>query len=191
MTSPQTPAAQRLDPRALADHHARSAVQVIDVREPMEYVGGHIPGSHNIPLSRLGTSSLPEGPLVLVCETGRRSQRGLRELLEQGRGTPVSDLEGGLGAWRAAGLPLRRRRGAPLPLMRQVQIAAGSLVLVGVILSQTVAPGWIWLAGFVGAGLVFAGVSGFCGMARLLAVMPWNRVDADPATAAPRPAAGR
>jgi rhodanese-related sulfurtransferase len=60
--------------------------------------------------------------------------------------------------------------------MRQVQIAAGSLVLLGVILSQTVAPGWIWLSGFVGAGLTFAGISGFCGMARLLAAMPWNKV---------------
>lgn len=60
--------------------------------------------------------------------------------------------------------------------MQQVQIAAGSLVLAGVLLSQLVAPAWIWLSGFVGAGLVFAGVSGFCGMARLLAVMPWNRV---------------
>ena len=55
-------------------------------------------------------------------------------------------------------------------------VTAGSLVLIGVVLSQVVAPGWIWLSGFVGAGLVFAGVSGFCGMARLLAVMPWNRV---------------
>jgi hypothetical protein len=53
---------------------------------------------------------------------------------------------------------------------------AGSLVLLGVILSQTVAPGWIWLSGFVGAGLTFAGISGFCGMARLLAAMPWNKV---------------
>ncbi|MBM5801390.1 MAG: DUF2892 domain-containing protein [Cyanobacteria bacterium K_DeepCast_35m_m2_023] len=60
--------------------------------------------------------------------------------------------------------------------MRQVQIAAGSLVLLGVILSQVAAPGWIWLSAVVGAGLVFAGISGFCGMARLLAAMPWNRV---------------
>jgi hypothetical protein len=65
----------------------------------------------------------------------------------------------------------------PLPLMRQVQIVAGSLVLLGLILSQTVAPASILLTGFVGAGLVFAGVSGFCGLARLLAVMPWNRVE--------------
>ena len=60
--------------------------------------------------------------------------------------------------------------------MRQVQIVAGGLVLLGVILSQAAAPGWIWLSGFVGAGMIFAGISGFCGMARLLAVMPWNRV---------------
>uniref|UniRef100_UPI0037D9C1C1 DUF2892 domain-containing protein n=1 Tax=Vulcanococcus sp. TaxID=2856995 RepID=UPI0037D9C1C1 len=64
----------------------------------------------------------------------------------------------------------------PLPLMRQVQIAAGSLVLLGLILSHVAAPGWIALTWFVGAGLTFAGISGFCGMARLLALMPWNRV---------------
>ena len=78
--------------------------------------------------------------------------------------------------WQQAGFDVRKLKGAPLPLMRQVQIAAGSLVLLGVILSQTVAPGWIWLSGFVGAGLTFAGISGFCGMARLLAAMPWNQV---------------
>ncbi len=66
--------------------------------------------------------------------------------------------------------------GVTLPLMRQVQIAAGSLVLLGLILSQTVAPAWIFHTWFVGAGLVFAGVSGFCGLARLLAVLPWNRM---------------
>jgi rhodanese-related sulfurtransferase len=78
--------------------------------------------------------------------------------------------------WQAAQLPIERRKGAPLPLMRQVQIVAGGLVLLGVILSQLATPVWIWLSGFVGAGLMFAGISGFCGMARLLAAMPWNRV---------------
>ena len=97
-------------------------------------------------------------------------------LQRRGLSQPLSDLEGGLMARQQAGLPVEKRRGAPLPLRRQVQIAAGSLVLAGVLLSQLVASGWIWLSGFVGVGLVFAGVSGFCGMARLLAVMPWNRV---------------
>ncbi|MFQ6538196.1 MULTISPECIES: rhodanese-like domain-containing protein [Aphanothece] len=166
----------RISPQELADRLAARAVTVIDVREPVEYAGGHIAGSINVPLARLSRTELPGGPLVLVCHSGNRSAKGLAQLLQQGHPEPVVDLEGGVPAWQQAGYPVRRMAGAPLPLMRQVQIAAGSLVLLGVILSQTVAPGWIWLSGFVGAGLVFAGISGFCGMARLLAAMPWNRV---------------
>ena len=60
--------------------------------------------------------------------------------------------------------------------MRQVQIVAGSLVLLGVVLGTTVSPLFLLLSGFVGAGLVFAGLSGWCGMAQLLALAPWNRV---------------
>jgi rhodanese-related sulfurtransferase len=163
---------------ALADQLHQQHITVIDVREPMEYVGGHIPGSVNIPLAQLSRVDLPPGPLALVCQSGKRSTQGLNQLRRRGHDQPVVDLAGGLPAWQQAGYPIRKLAKAPLPLMRQVQIAAGSLVLLGVILSQLVAPGWIWLAGFVGAGLTFAGLSGFCGMARLLALMPWNRVDA-------------
>ncbi|MEY4431010.1 MAG: hypothetical protein RLZZ533_946 [Cyanobacteriota bacterium] len=161
----------------LAEQLGRQRVAVIDVREPMEYASGHIAGSLNIPLSRLHRAELPPGPLVLVCQSGNRSAKGIQTLLERGHGPAISDLQGGLPTWQHAGLPVRRLNNAPLPLMRQVQIAAGSLVLLGLILSHTVAPAWIILTWFVGAGLVFAGVSGFCGMARLLAVMPWNRVN--------------
>jgi rhodanese-related sulfurtransferase len=172
----QAPTKQRINAHELADQLAEQRVKVIDVREPMEYAGGHISGSLNVPLSRITQADLPRGPLVLVCHSGNRSSQALSQLLRLGHSVPLADLEGGIPAWQQAGLPLRKLKNAPLPLMRQVQIAAGSLVLLGVILSQTVAPGWIWLSGFVGAGLVFAGVSGFCGMARLLAAMPWNRV---------------
>jgi rhodanese-related sulfurtransferase len=166
----------RISAHDLADQLAEHDVTVIDVREPMEYASGHIAHSLNIPLSRITKADLPPGPLVLVCQSGNRSSKALAELQRLGHPHSVSDLLGGLPSWQQAGLPVRKLKGAPLPLMRQVQITAGSLVLIGVILSQLVAPGWIWLSGFVGAGLVFAGVSGFCGMARLLAVMPWNRV---------------
>ena len=172
----QSPGHERISAHDLADQLASQRVAVIDVREPMEYAGGHIAGSLNVPLSRLHQADLPGGPLVLVCQSGNRSAKGVQTLLERGYAHPVNDLQGGLPSWQQAGLPLHKLRNAPLPLMRQVQIAAGSLVLLGLILSNTVAPAWILLTWFVGAGLVFAGVSGFCGMARLLAVMPWNKV---------------
>ena len=171
-----TPPKQRISAHDLADQLAEQRVKVIDVREPMEYAGGHIAGSLNVPLSRITKADLPRGPLVLVCQSGNRSAKGVQTLMERGYANPVTDLEGGLPGWQQAGLPVRKLRNAPMPLMRQVQIAAGSLVLLGLILSNLVAPAWILLTWFVGAGLVFAGVSGFCGMARLLALMPWNKV---------------
>ncbi|MFN9629842.1 MAG: rhodanese-like domain-containing protein [Cyanobacteriota bacterium] len=174
MTQLQT---QRLSAHDLADQLAHHRVTVIDVREPVEYASGHIAGSLNRPLAHLGNASLPPGPLVLVCQSGNRSSLGVAQLQRQGRPDVMADLIGGLSAWQQAGLPLRKREGAPLPLMRQVQIVAGSLVLVGLLLSQIVAPAWILLTWFVGAGLVFAGVSGFCGLARLLARMPWNQIN--------------
>ena len=171
-----TPTKQRVCAHDLADQLAEQRVKVIDVREPLEYAGGHIAGSLNVPLSRLSQADLPRGPLVLVCHSGNRSAQALAQLQQKGHADPLADLEGGVPAWQKAGLPLRKLRNAPLPLMRQAQIAAGSLVLLGLILSNVVAPAWILLSWFVGAGLVFAGVSGFCGMARLLALMPWNKV---------------
>ncbi|MEB3331598.1 MAG: rhodanese-like domain-containing protein [Synechococcaceae cyanobacterium] len=171
MTSPL-----RLSPLELVERQQREGLQLIDVREPVEFVGGHIAGSRNLPLERLAASPLPPGPLVLICRSGNRSLRGLEQLQRRGHAGWLADLEGGVLAWEAAGLPLQKRRNAPLPLLRQVQIAAGSLVLLGVILAQLLAPAWILLSALVGAGLVFAGVSGWCGMALLLARMPWNQI---------------
>ena len=166
----------RVAANSLAEQLANRDVTVIDVREPVEYASGHIEGSINIPMARLSQADLPAGPLVLVCQSGNRSGRALQMLEARRHPYPVTDLEGGVPSWQQAGLPLRSLQRAPLPLMRQVQIAAGSLVLLGLALNATVAPAWILLSWIVGAGLMVAGVSGFCGMARLLAAMPWNRV---------------
>ncbi|MEB3322307.1 MAG: rhodanese-like domain-containing protein [Synechococcaceae cyanobacterium] len=175
--TPPVAAPDRLSPHELAERRRRGQVVIVDVREPMEYVGGHIPGSLNIPLGRLDQAPLPEGPLVLVCQSGNRSSRAREALRARGHHHPVADLEGGVPAWRDAGYPVEARRGAPLPLMRQVQIVAGGMVLLGVVLSLAVAPAWIALTAFVGAGLVFAGLTGACPLAGLLGRMPWNRVD--------------
>ena len=162
-------------------NQANADFVILDVRTSQEFAGGHISGAVNLnfnaPDFRSQISALDKSRTYLVyCQSGNRSRKGCNQLLQNGHTDPLAELAGGIPAWQQAGRPLRQLKNAPLPLMRQVQIAAGSLVLLGLILSKTVAPAWIALTWFVGAGLVFAGVSGFCGMARLLAAMPWNRV---------------
>ena len=143
----------------------RAGIPRVDIREADEFRRAHVPGAQNRPLSRLDAAALPPGAVVM-CQSGARCA-------PLAAAHPV--LEGGLAAWERAGLPVARDAKAPLPIMRQVQVAAGALVLAGVLGGALVAPGFYALAGFVGAGLIFAGVTGFCGMARLLAIMPWNR----------------
>lgn len=146
---------------------------LVDVREPDEYARASVPGSENHPLSRIGALGCPQ-PVVFLCRSGMRTGVNAGKLAACVSGEGYL-LEGGLDAWRKAGLPIAEDAKAPLEIMRQVQIAAGLLILAGVALGLLVAPGWFALSAFVGAGLTFAGVSGWCGMARLLAVMPWNR----------------
>lgn len=152
---------------------------LVDVREADEFAARHIPGSLSLPLSLPHSGPLACGTdssLIFTCQTGRRTGANSGRLLARVPGGSAFVLEGGVDAWARAGLPVAGRDAAPgLPIMRQVQIAAGLLVLAGVLLSLLVAPPWIALAAFVGAGLSFAGVTGWCGMARLLGVMPWNR----------------
>ncbi|MBR0684193.1 DUF2892 domain-containing protein [Roseomonas eburnea] len=151
---------------------------LVDVREADERARTHIPGSAHLPLSRLEEAELAvqQGkPVLFHCASGRRTAENAARLSARTEGCDAYIVEGGIAAWRGAGLPIAEDRSAPLPLMRQVQIAAGSLVLLGVLLGAFVAPGFHGLSAFVGAGLVVAGVTGFCGMANILAVMPWNR----------------
>lgn len=153
---------------------------LVDVRGADEHARERIPGAVNRPLDRLG--ALPAGPLIFHCRSGARTDAAAARLAAAA-GAPCYTLVGGLEAWRGAGLPTAVDRRQPIEIMRQVQIAAGTLVLAGVLLGWFVAPGFFALSGFVGAGLLFAGASGWCGMARLLALMPWNRA-APPAGAA-------
>ena len=146
---------------------------LIDIRGADEHARSRIPGARNAPLG--SELNLGDAPAVIFhCRSGMRTDANAAQLAAA---SPCQAylLEGGIDAWRAAGLPVIDDAKAPLELMRPVQITAGLLVLAGVLLSLTVAPGWIGLSAFVGAGLTFAGVTGWCGMARLLALMPWNR----------------
>lgn len=173
MTNLLTP----LSPRDVAERLEGGHAVLIDIREPDEFARRHIPGALSTPLSKLDPGPLVCAPgvdIIFTCRTGMRTA-GNAAKLAAAAGNRAHVLVGGVDAWAAAGLPVSGDPAAPLEMMRQVQIAAGVLVLAGVLLGLGVSPGWFGLAAFVGAGLTFAGVTGFCGMARVLAFMPWNR----------------
>lgn len=171
--TPLTPAEAR------ARLNAGSAV-MIDIREADEFARSHIDGAISQPLSAWEKAELTVDPaqdVIFTCRSGMRTQGACDRLSAHVAGAAYV-LEGGLDNWGKAGLPLKVDHKAPLEIMRQVQIAAGSLVLVGVLLGWLVNPAFVALSAFVGAGLTFAGISGFCGMARLLMLAPWNRTPA-------------
>lgn len=148
---------------------------LVDVREADEHAREHVPGAKSNPLSRLAPVERPAGKAVIFhCRSGARTAANAARLADAAS-CEAYVLAGGLDAWKKAGLPVAVDRRQPLEIMRQVQIVAGSLVLTGIVLGVWVAPAFFGLSAFVGAGLVFAGTSGWCGMARLLALMPWNR----------------
>lgn len=158
---------------------AQGDTVLIDVREPGEHARESIPGARLVPLGELSADTLARmtGQRVIVhCASGARSSRAAAQLTDAG--CEVVSLKGGLASWRAAGGPVKEDRTAPIPIQRQVMLVAGALVVLGITLGTLVHPWFVFLSGFVGAGLMVAGATGFCGMALLLAKLPYNRVSA-------------
>lgn len=151
---------------------------LIDVRGPDEFAREQIPGADNKPLDQLASRSVGHHGVVLFhCRSGART-RANSDRLANAACREAYIVEGGIDAWKAAGLPVKLDRRQPIEIMRQVQIAAGSLVLAGALLGFFAHPNFHWLSGAVGAGLLFAGASGTCMMANLLRYAPWNRAAA-------------
>jgi rhodanese-related sulfurtransferase len=155
---------------------AEGVVVLIDVRSPSEFASGHIAGAINMPLPELAMRGveIPEGRLVLICERGARAQAARSALLPRFPGALV--LEGGMHSWRCAGYPLIQVTKTAWSLERQVRLAAGSLVLIGVALGLAYGPLWTLVAALPGAGLVLAGMTELCPMAGILIRMPWNQI---------------
>lgn len=147
---------------------------VVDVREPDEHAREHIPGARLEPLSRFDPARVSGNghKVVLHCKSGRRSSEALARLGPQ---AGAFQLQGGLDAWKKAGLPIEANPRAPISIMRQVQITAGTCIVAGTALGVFVSPWFLIVPAFFGAGLAFAGASGTCGMAAMLWYMPWNR----------------
>ncbi len=173
-----------IGPRELdARRQSGDPVELIDVRTPVEYREVHCPFARNVPLSGLDPAAVmnarngaADAPLYVICKSGSRGRQACEKFLAAGYANVVN-VAGGTSAWVDSGLPVNRGKAA-VSLERQVRIAAGSLVLLGAVLGYVVDPYFIGLSAFVGAGLMFAGITDTCGMGMLLARMPWNRVAA-------------
>jgi rhodanese-related sulfurtransferase len=168
-----------ISPSALGNLRKAGPVALIDVRTPMEFRQIHADEATNVPLDQFDPAAVlaahPEETLYLICRSGARSAKACEKLLAVAGSRRIVNVDGGTLAWEAAGLPVVRGRKS-VSLERQVRIAAGSLVLAGVALAYFVDPWLIGLSAFIGAGLVFSGVTDTCGMGLALAKMPWNRV---------------
>lgn len=164
-----------ITPRELAERQsAGEAIELIDVRTRFEFARRRVEFARNVPLAELDPESLSTDKLVcVICESGARGRSAQKRLARAG--VDALNVEGGTAAWEAAGLPLTRASSKVISLERQVRMAAGLLVLSGVLFGALVHPLGYALAAFIGAGLVFAGATDTCGMGLLLARMPWNR----------------
>ena len=158
-----------------------AAVDLIDVRSPMEYHEIHAPAAKNVPLAKLDPKKMmaardnaADKPIYVICKSGTRGASAQQRFFDAGF-TNVVNVEGGTDAWLSAGLPVVRGKQA-ISLERQVRIAAGLIVFIGALLAIIIHPNWAIIPAFVGLGLMFAGITNWCGMGLLLARMPWNQV---------------
>ncbi len=161
---------------------AGPSLTLIDVRTPAEFEAVHVPGARSLPLDTLDCAGILAGrekagetsPIHILCHSGVRAKKAAGKFAAVGFNDCVV-IEGGTQAWADAGYPVERGERAVLPLDRQLQLAIGLLVLAGVLLSIFLNPAWIWLSGFAGCGLIFAGLSGICPLRSVIAKMPWNQ----------------
>ena len=155
------------------------AIDLLDVRTPGEFATAHVPGALPAPLDTLDAAAFLKArgeqskPIYVLCQTGGRARKAIEKFERAGFDGCVL-VEGGTQAWMDAGLPVIRGARKTLPLMRQVQIAVGLISATGAALALAIHALFAILPLLTGCGLLFAGLTGTCGMALLLAKMPWN-----------------
>ncbi|MGD0463107.1 MAG: rhodanese-like domain-containing protein [Tepidisphaeraceae bacterium] len=155
-------------------------IHILDVRTPAEFARVHALGARLMPLDELDPAAVAaqrrdaDDPIYVICQSGGRAAKACQRLQEAGL-AHVYFIQGGTAAWERMGLPVERGGGNVISLERQVRIGAGSLVLLGLALAWRIHWGFLAIPAFVGGGLVFAGITDYCGMALVLGKMPWNR----------------
>lgn len=170
---------------------AGATLELLDVRTRGEFAATHVPGAKLVPLDELDCAAFlkqrgtNDKPIYILCQSGGRARRALEKFQRAGFNGCVL-VEGGTQAWIDAGLPVNRGQSKVLPLMRQVQIVVGFVSALGAALALFVSPWFALIPLAMGSGLLFAGISGFCGLALMLAKMPWNKTgNCDASFAAP------
>ena len=158
-----------------AERLIAAGAKLIDIRDADEHARERISGATNQPLARIEQLASHSGPVIFHCRTGMRTQNNADRLAVASGSSPSYVLAGGIDSWRSSGRLTIVDRRQPLEIMRQVQLVAGGLVLLGVVFGFLVSPLLFGLSAFVGAGLMIAGATGWCGMAKLLQHLPWNR----------------
>ena len=151
---------------------------VIDVREPIEYAEERITNAKLLPLGEISKNKLPpiDGKkLVIHCRSGKRGTNACERLLSEDPNLEVYNLEGGITAWKSLGNKITKPQKSFLSLDRQVQLTVGLLLLASSSLAYICSIKWLILIAIIGIGLITAGLTGFCGLAMLIAKMPWNK----------------
>ncbi|WP_370979083.1 rhodanese-like domain-containing protein [Agaribacterium sp. ZY112] len=163
--------------------HQQENITIIDLRTAAETESECLGNCLSLPVQELDKDSFAktlteagyqQGPIYLLCQSGRRAQMAVDKLQNEADYELVI-IEGGLNACKENGIRLQGSGRKVMSLERQVRIAAGFLVVLGVVLGSMLAPAFYALSAFVGAGLMFAGITDTCGMAMMLAAMPWNK----------------
>lgn len=171
---------QTISVKQLAEKQSQGSVELIDVRMPTEFREVHADGAVNVPLDSLDPRAVADSvgagagkPVYVICKSGSRSSKAAWKFLDAGIECVIS-VDGGTNAWVDAGLPVVRGKKS-VSLERQVRILAGFLTLFGAVLGSFVHPPFVGLSAFIGAGLMFAGITDTCGMGMMLSKMPWNQ----------------
>lgn len=167
-----------IDAKTAEKLFSKNEAVIVDVREPGEYEAIHIKGAQLIPVDVIENDKLPDlnnKKLIIHCHSGRRGETACKKLLSNNPDLDVYNLEGGITAWAKAGLKVEKSDKAYISIERQVQITIGSGVLLGLILGYFIHSGFLFISGFFAAGLLFAGITGSCGLAIAMSKMPWNQ----------------
>lgn len=151
------------------------SITLIDVREPSEYASEHIIQAKLIPLGQIHIKDIENitQPIAIHCKSGKRSMQACETLLKERPELDVASLDGGIEAWKQAGFPTHQSH--QISLERQTQITIGAMLVLFCLLGYLASPIFLALPGLMGAGLIFAGIRGLCGITQVIKKMPWNR----------------